>query len=52
MGTNSFTRIIYFITFLNLFVRSAVALPNQRVEDDKILAIIARQAEFTALGVP
>ena len=55
MKTHSFTRITYFtllLTFLNLFVRSAAALPNRRVEDDEILAIIARQAEFKAVDVP
>jgi hypothetical protein len=55
METKSFirlTRFILFIAFLNHFVRSAAALPNKRVEDDEILAILARQAEFTVLDVP
>ena len=50
METNSLIRLInfhLFTTFLNFFVRSAAALPKKRERDDKILAVLARQAEFT-----
>jgi hypothetical protein len=55
METNSFIRLIYFLllpTFPNVFVRSASALPNKRMEDDEVLAILARQVELIIRDVP